>query len=706
MPRKVFDLLSAERDQRFVSGFIKSNDAANGVATVEIPALSGEVEAEFFYHCMPDNIEDGQSVFAVDDEVLMAKDYNDDWWVVGFADFSPRVCPKAFYMNTEKGNVLFFPDADGNIQVRNQIQSYELTNEAKSFNVQGARWVIINSGGTYKAFLNNIEKFSITKDKITWKWNNDGSLDLLLYELPGPVLSSTKSDYHITGTFYRLEDSGHTVLKSFDFQCRHDLWWGQFMPSGDNATNDFTDRTQDYWRYPLYDNTSGHVLGYVYYVNEELHPSWISYHSFGNFSEILDFTKDVDGNITNIVLIGYTKDQSTNDWGCRTQYCKIELDITDDPPSFVNYWLDFDIIANLWGVTDVSQTNLGSMEADGACTFYNWNETVYNQWVNDCWEGDNNYFFRTKCEEHYDYSSDVGSFYRNTVVDLSQLITEGLPSHVDENHLKFVWKGQSIFESERTSGVAGSCQYQWEGGCGTVEEGECIFASWDVDDWDEWNSDEDIKSWTSRYPLQIKRYGNLYAVKNIKENGYLKETLDPTTYDNLSSANTAGYDCPDADNIEPMYPLDDCYAGASGEYDVTSKYCEMPGEYWDTENYSDCHLHNVPYTKDYENFFVTSSVPSQAADERDVLEEESKAAFVIFDGLIVSGENIDVSNAYYLDDRGSQSAYGAVGAFKMDNSWKIFHNGGDITTTLIDKANQILSGETLKHDDIIGFGMR
>ena len=52
----------------------------------------------FYYHCTPDNTDDGPVAFTVGDKVILAKD-GSQYFIVGFEDQRPRSCtPPRFFV--------------------------------------------------------------------------------------------------------------------------------------------------------------------------------------------------------------------------------------------------------------------------------------------------------------------------------------------------------------------------------------------------------------------------------------------------------------------------------------------------------------------------------------------------------------------------------------------------------------------------------
>lgn len=103
--RKNQALLSSSDDIATKFGTIVFISRATKQANVRLDDDSILENLEFFYHCAPDNVDDGHTAFEVDDEVLLAR-AEANYLIVGFKDLKPRCCIRPrFFVKIKKGGV-------------------------------------------------------------------------------------------------------------------------------------------------------------------------------------------------------------------------------------------------------------------------------------------------------------------------------------------------------------------------------------------------------------------------------------------------------------------------------------------------------------------------------------------------------------------------------------------------------------------------
>ena len=102
--RKNQTVLNSEKDLNIRTGIILSIYKNINRATVQLDSGPTLNKIQFYYHCSPDDVENGSSAFYIDDEVLIANSDGVDY-IIGFKDLKPRSCLGArFFVKINKGD--------------------------------------------------------------------------------------------------------------------------------------------------------------------------------------------------------------------------------------------------------------------------------------------------------------------------------------------------------------------------------------------------------------------------------------------------------------------------------------------------------------------------------------------------------------------------------------------------------------------------
>lgn len=117
--RKNQTIINIDKDLNIKFGTIISINTSKR-ATVRLNDDTVLEDLEFFYHCLPDNVEDGDTAFVEEDRVIIAE-VDTKYFIIGFEDLKPRPCvPKRFFAKTNKGYfwIIFNTDDGFEIEVR------------------------------------------------------------------------------------------------------------------------------------------------------------------------------------------------------------------------------------------------------------------------------------------------------------------------------------------------------------------------------------------------------------------------------------------------------------------------------------------------------------------------------------------------------------------------------------------------------------
>ena len=149
MPRKIFNELSESADQQFLTGTITERTSEDDVPTCEVSVAEGEkYTAKYFYHCLPDSVEDASAAFQLGDEVILVEQ-DDEWFVIGMADGTLRYCSVGgFFVVLNDGSYKYLYFDGGTVTVRNANDiTFSPQEWAKSILLDDDKRIVICSDG-------------------------------------------------------------------------------------------------------------------------------------------------------------------------------------------------------------------------------------------------------------------------------------------------------------------------------------------------------------------------------------------------------------------------------------------------------------------------------------------------------------------------------------------------------------------------------